>query len=125
VDSPRTVRGFITIRRVAIRVRVTFVAHATVLVEDDGATALFDPNYSKRLAYVFNKRKVPLPVRPERLPTPDTILVSHDHYDHLDAPSVKRYDKQTPVVVPRNLRRVVNLMGRRRSVPSSGGRASG
>ena len=56
--------------------RITFVAHATVVVEDDGATALFDPNYSKRLAYIFNKRKVPLPMRPERLPRPDAILVS-------------------------------------------------
>jgi len=94
-------------------VRIRFVAHATVLVEDDGASALFDPNYSKRLAYVFSKRKVALPVPPDDLPTPDTILVSHDHYDHLDAPSVKRYNKHTPVIVPKNLRRVVNLMGRR------------
>ena len=94
-------------------VRVTFVAHATVVVEDDGHAAVFDPNFSKRLAYVFSKRKAPMPRPPETLPRPDIVLVSHDHFDHLDAPSLKRYDKHTPVVIPRNLRPVVNLMGRR------------
>ena len=99
--------------------RLTFVAHATVVVEDGDRTAVFDPNFSKRLAYIFNKRKVGLPIPPERLPTPDVILVSHDHYDHLDAPSIKRYDKFTPVVIPRNLRVVVGLMGRREIRPLS------
>ena len=101
------------------RVRITFVAHATVVVEDDGRTAVFDPNYSKRLAYVFNKRKAPLPRDPARPPRPDVVLVSHDHYDHLDGPSIKRHDRHTPVVIPRNLRTVVNLMGRRDVRPLS------
>ena len=61
--------------------------------------------------------KVPLPTDPGSLPKPDAVLVSHDHYDHLDAPSIKRYDRWTPVVVPRNLRTVVGLMGRREVHP--------
>lgn len=93
--------------------RLTFVAHATVLVEEDGRTALFDPNFSNRLAYVFSKRKAPLPLTAAQLRKPDAVLVSHDHFDHLDAPSIRKFDKHTPTVVPRNLRPIVSLMGRR------------
>jgi len=94
-------------------VRVTFVAHATVVVEEDGHAAIFDPHFSERLAYLFSKRRVRLPLSPEALPRPESVLVSHSHFDHLDAPSLRRFDRGTPVVTAQNLRPVVNLMGRR------------
>ncbi len=112
-------RGFISVPCTGRAVRLTFVAHATVLVEDDGKAALFDPNYSKRLAYVFNRRKAPLPIPPDKIAKPDVILVSHDHYDHLDGPSIRRYDRWTPVALPRNVKFVADLMGRRDVRPLS------
>jgi L-ascorbate metabolism protein UlaG (beta-lactamase superfamily) len=93
--------------------RVTFVAHATVLAEEDGHAAIFDPHFSARLAYLFSKRRVALPLAAEALPRPEAVLVSHAHFDHLDAPSLRKFPRETPVVTARSLGPVIGLMGRR------------
>jgi N-acyl-phosphatidylethanolamine-hydrolysing phospholipase D len=72
---------------------VTWIGHSTVLVQLDGANFLTDPQWSERaspLSFAGPRRVVPPGLRLEDLPPIDFVLISHDHYDHLDAPTVKR-----------------------------------
>ncbi|MGW5242260.1 MBL fold metallo-hydrolase [Monashia sp. NPDC004114] len=70
---------------------VTWYGHATTVVEVDGARFLIDPVFSDRVSPSTRtgpKRLHPVPGPIEQLPTIDAVLVSHDHYDHLDEPSI-------------------------------------
>jgi L-ascorbate metabolism protein UlaG (beta-lactamase superfamily) len=72
---------------------VTWVGHATVLIRLDGVSLLTDPMWSERaspVSFAGPRRVVPPAVRFEDLPPIDLVVVSHDHYDHLDAPTVAR-----------------------------------
>lgn len=71
--------------------RVTWLGHSTVLVELDGARVLTDPVWGERaspLASVGPKRFQPVPVTFAQLPALDAVVLSHDHYDHLDYPTL-------------------------------------
>ncbi|CAA9414103.1 MAG: Outer membrane protein romA [uncultured Pyrinomonadaceae bacterium] len=74
--------------------RVTFVGHATtMLIQVGGVNILTDPVWSKRvspLSFVGPKRVRPPGLRFEDLPPIHAVLVSHNHYDHLDIPTLKR-----------------------------------
>ncbi len=79
-------------RRVA-DLRVTFVNHATVLIQMAGRNILSDPVWSDRVSPVSwagPKRIRPPGIRFDDLPQIDTVLVSHNHYDHLDLPTLRR-----------------------------------
>lgn len=68
-------------------VRVTLVGHSSVLLEMDGSRVLFDPVWSKRASMVQwagPARFYDPPLRVEELPPLDAVVLSHDHYDHLD-----------------------------------------
>jgi L-ascorbate metabolism protein UlaG (beta-lactamase superfamily) len=72
---------------------VTWVGHATVLVELDGVSVLTDPQWSDRaspLSWMGPRRLSPPGIPFEDLPPIDVVLISHDHYDHLDLPTVRR-----------------------------------
>jgi len=71
--------------------RTTWLGHSTVLLEIDGARILTDPVWADRASptqALGPKRFHRPPVELSRLPPLDAILVSHDHYDHLDADAV-------------------------------------
>jgi L-ascorbate metabolism protein UlaG (beta-lactamase superfamily) len=73
--------------------RVTFVNHATTLLQFDGLSVLTDPIWSERaspVSWAGPKRVRPPGIRFEDLPKIDLVLVSHDHYDHLDLPTLTR-----------------------------------
>ncbi|MGA7885485.1 MAG: MBL fold metallo-hydrolase [Acidobacteriaceae bacterium] len=73
--------------------RVTFVNHATVLLQTGGLNLLTDPVWSDRVSPVSfaGPRRHRAPgIRFEDLPPIDAILLSHNHYDHLDAPTLRR-----------------------------------
>lgn len=73
--------------------RVTWIGHATVLVQTQGLNILTDPIWSERASPLsfLGPRRVRAPgVRFEDLPKIDVVLVSHNHYDHLDLPTLKR-----------------------------------
>ena len=73
---------------------VTWIGHATLLVQLDGVNFLTDPTWAGRSGpfggLVGVKRYTPPPMRLEDLPRIDFVLISHDHYDHLDEPTVRR-----------------------------------
>lgn len=73
--------------------RVTWMGHSSTLLEIDGVRVLVDPVWEQRTAPVewFGPKRFfapPLPL--EELPPIDVVLVSHDHYDHLGARTVRR-----------------------------------
>ena len=73
--------------------RVTFVNHATTLFQLDGVNVLTDPVWSERASpvqWAGPKRVRPPGLRIEDLPRLDAILISHDHYDHLDVEALRR-----------------------------------
>ncbi|KAK0138276.1 N-acyl-phosphatidylethanolamine-hydrolyzing phospholipase D [Merluccius polli] len=72
--------------------RVTWLGHATVLVELDGLNVLTDPIFSQRASpvqFVGPKRYRGPPCTVEQLPRIDAVVISHSHYDHLDAGTVE------------------------------------
>ncbi len=76
--------------------RVTFVNHATVLVQIDGVNLLTDPVWSDRVSPVSwagPRRHRPPGLRFEDLPPIDAVLVSHNHYDHMDLDTLRRLSK--------------------------------
>jgi L-ascorbate metabolism protein UlaG (beta-lactamase superfamily) len=79
--------------------RITYVGHATTLVEMDGVRILTDPLLRRRVVHLH--RLVPLELSGT---TPfgrvDGILVSHLHFDHFDPPSLEKFDRGVTVVVP-------------------------
>ncbi|MEZ4221802.1 MAG: MBL fold metallo-hydrolase [Polyangiaceae bacterium] len=76
--------------------RLTWLGHSTTLIEIDGARVLTDPVWSLRASpFSFSgpKRFQPVPVPIEALPPLDAVVISHDHYDHLDFMSVRALAK--------------------------------
>lgn len=83
---------------------VTWVGHATYVVRMAGATVLTDPVWSPRIPGV-PRRLTPPGVAFSELPPVDAVVLSHNHYDHLDSPTVLRLPRSTPVLVPAGLGR--------------------
>lgn len=74
-------------------IRVTWINHATLLVQLDGVNILTDPIYSERASpfpWIGPKRHRVPGIRFEDLPPIDGIVVSHNHYDHMDVPTLRR-----------------------------------
>ena len=71
---------------------ITWIGHASFLVQLAGANVLVDPQFSERASpvqFAGPRRIVPLPLELHELPRIDVVLISHNHYDHLDADTVK------------------------------------
>ena len=78
--------------------RVTWLGHNTVLIEIDGQVILTDPVFSQRvspIAWMGPKRFHDVPIAIEDLPEIDAVVISHDHYDHLDDRSIKALASRT------------------------------
>jgi L-ascorbate metabolism protein UlaG (beta-lactamase superfamily) len=87
---------------------ITFLGHATVLIEVGGSRILTDPVLRSRLAHL--RRIAPLGPVAEVGP-PDAVLISHAHLDHLDLPSLRRLSPAATVVVPRGWAGLVRRAG--------------
>lgn len=86
-------------------VRLTWLGHATALIELEGRRVLFDPVWSDRVSpspLVGPRRLHPVPMPLEDLPPLDAVVVSHDHYDHLDMRTIRLLAAMhdAPFVVP-------------------------
>jgi L-ascorbate metabolism protein UlaG (beta-lactamase superfamily) len=87
------------------RLRVTWVGHSTTLIQMDGLNILTDPNWSERASpvqWAGPRRFVAPGVAFEHLPPIDVVLLSHNHYDHLDIGTLRRLsrDHKPRIVVP-------------------------
>ncbi len=78
--------------------RATWLGHSTVLIEIDGFTLLTDPVWSLRASpsqLLGPKRFQPVPITIENLPHLDAVVISHDHYDHLDYDTIRKLGKRS------------------------------
>lgn len=72
--------------------RVTWLGHSTLLVEIDGRRVLLDPVWGERaspFSFLGPRRFFAPPLPLDQLPDVDAVVISHDHYDHLDLPTVQ------------------------------------
>ncbi|MFG3582523.1 MBL fold metallo-hydrolase [Streptomyces sp. NPDC047990] len=79
-------------RPAASGLRLTWMGHSSVLAEIDGHRVLFDPVWGERcspFAFAGPKRLHPVPLPLAALGPVDVVVISHDHYDHLDLPTIK------------------------------------
>jgi L-ascorbate metabolism protein UlaG (beta-lactamase superfamily) len=79
------------------RPTITWIGHASFLVQLGGANVLFDPVFSPRVSpvsFAGPKRAAALPLAIQDLPHVDVVAISHNHYDHLDRETVKRLAAQ-------------------------------
>lgn len=91
-------------RAVESGVRTTWLGHSTVLLELDNVRVLTDPVWSERISpfgIAAPRRFQPVPIPVAALPQLDAIVISHDHFDHLDHPTVMALvPLGVPFVVP-------------------------
>ena len=84
--------------------RTTWLGHSTVLLEQGGARVLTDPVWSERISpfgVVAPRRFQPVPIPVTDVPELDAIVISHDHFDHLDHHTIEALaSRTTPFIVP-------------------------
>jgi L-ascorbate metabolism protein UlaG (beta-lactamase superfamily) len=84
--------------------RITWLGHSATLIELDGAHVLTDPSWSERsspVSWLGPRHWFTPPIALDELPRIDAVVISHDHYDHLDYPTlVAMKDWPTKFVVP-------------------------
>ena len=104
------------------QVVTTWVGHSTFLIQMGGLNFLTDPHFGGYCAPVEAKeylRQSPPGLRIDQLPRIDAVLISHDHYDHLDRQSLKAlaaynrsaYDEDLPIICPTGLARLLKKWG--------------
>lgn len=79
--------------------RATWLGHSTLLFEMEGTRVLVDPVWGERASpsrFLGSTRFYAPPLALEALPAIDAVLISHDHYDHLDLPTVRALAAQVP-----------------------------
>ena len=96
---------------------VMWVGHSTVLINHKGVTVLTDPHFTERagpFGMMGPKRITPPPFAIEDLPKIDIILISHNHYDHLDKQSISQLLQNQPQIkffVPLGLSPILRSFG--------------
>lgn len=85
-------------------ISVTWAGHASWVIRIGGLTVLTDPVWSRRIPGT-PARITPVGVPWSALPPVDAVVISHNHYDHLDAPTLKRLPRHTALYVPAGLGR--------------------
>ncbi len=100
----------------ARRLRVTYVGHATLLLELAGVRLLTDPNFDARLAR-FLPRVSPPGIALAELPRLDAILVTHAHADHLSFASLAALPRDVPLLAPPAVARWLARRGHANALP--------
>lgn len=90
--------------------QITYIGHATLLLELGGAKILTDPNFDIRLGHVL-PRVSPPGIALEKLPALDAILLTHAHADHLSFDSLERLPRTIPLLAPPVIARWLRRLG--------------
>ena len=85
---------------------VTFINHACVLIKDRESCILVDPVFHG--LFFFIKDFSPLILSADDLPKPDLVLITHDHFDHLDLPTLKSLAEDTHIITPLGYDRIID-----------------
>jgi L-ascorbate metabolism protein UlaG (beta-lactamase superfamily) len=80
--------------------RVTFLGHATIVIEMDGVRVLTDPILRSRVGPLVRLRT---PLEATQWANVDVVLISHSHWDHLDHGSLRLVGTEVPIIVPRGM----------------------
>lgn len=96
--------------------KLTFINHSTFLIQVDGLNILTDPIWSERTSpfqFAGPKRMRPPGIRFDDLPPIDFVLLSHNHYDHLDVPTMKKLIKchDPQIITPLGVGALVKAIG--------------
>lgn len=105
---PQTASELLPTNQVSTNATVTWIGHATVLVQHQGVNLLTDPmfsNIASPVSFAGPKRITQPSVSIDELPDIDAVLISHDHYDHLDTASIKALGNQPTYFVPLGIKR--------------------
>jgi N-acyl-phosphatidylethanolamine-hydrolysing phospholipase D len=92
-DAPRIANNGAGLRARSLNPSITWIGHSTLLVQVEGLNVLTDPQWNERaspLSWAGPRRLSPPGLAFDHLPRIDVVVVSHDHYDHLDLETVKR-----------------------------------
>lgn len=88
--------------------RITYVGHATVLLEQDGTHLLTDPLLRGRVLHLRRSTRLSQDFTRQQL---SAVLISHTHQDHFDLPSLERLRKDTSIIVPKGTGRRLSQRG--------------
>ena len=88
--------------------RIVTLGHASVLLELQGTRLLTDPLLLNRVLHLY--RRSP-PVATQHYTDIDAVLISHNHWDHLDLRSLRRLDPETRIIVPRGVAAILRRRG--------------
>jgi L-ascorbate metabolism protein UlaG (beta-lactamase superfamily) len=91
------------------QVALTWIGHASFLVQAPGVNLLIDPNWARWLKVIKRMREPGLELH--ALPDIDAVLITHAHFDHLDKRTLRKVAAEQPIVVPRNVGRLVHGLG--------------
>ena len=88
---------------------VTWIGHASFLVQTHEVNILIDPIWSKWLKVIKRLKQPGFEIH--HLPSIDFVLVTHAHFDHLDRRTLRRVAADQPIVVPRGVGNLVHDLG--------------
>ena len=90
-------------------VRVTWIGHASFLLQFADHSVIIDPNWARWHGFVKRLREPGLPLK--AIPELDLVAVSHAHFDHLHKPSLKALQSRGGIIVPRGSGNLVRRLG--------------
>ena len=96
------------INQASMNSQITYIGHASILIEMDGVRLLTDPILRN---WVWHLRRRTRKIDPGWYQNIDAVLISHSHWDHLHLPSLKLLDKNTLLIVPSGVIPILNKEG--------------
>ena len=100
--------------------QITYIGHATLLLEIAGARILTDPNFETALGRFLPRVSLP-GIALEALPKLDALLLTHAHADHLSFKSLDQLPRDIPLYAPGPIAKWLNQKGYRHAIPLNSG----